>query len=201
MIPFDPLAGLLLDRVRSRFGRRRVLILICSPISSICFALLFYSPFGWSPGVLIIYLWIVQVVYLVSSRLTTLSYYSLAPELSPINVERTYLVIMSQIFGIVGTLLGSGVTPIAVNGFGGGAMGLYDHGLPFRSSHVSMFSHRVLFSFNGTTCTSEIFFHQEGNLPHCKAQTVLVPARDQLCVEHGSGCHQQSPGLLLDLCS
>lgn len=131
LIPLDPVIGLLLDRIRSHLGRRRIVMLIFSPITGICFFLIFYAPTSLSKEITAIYLLVSQTIYWISSKFLFLSYYAMASELSPSSKERTQLITYQQALGIVGVLIGSALTPLIVALLGGGLNGYAGMGLMF----------------------------------------------------------------------
>ena len=123
LFPLDPTAGALSDRVGSRFGRRRVLLLLCSPIVAFCFFLRFFAPPGWNMTSLFLYWLVVQIAFSVSTTLLLVSYYAMTAELSPSNTERAQLVSMQQGFRVVGTTIGSALTIVIVEALGGSTVG------------------------------------------------------------------------------
>ena len=154
LIPLDPLAGLLLDRIRSRFGRRRIVILISSPIAGICFFLLFYSPNIISQDLIVIYLLVSQIMFWTSSKFMLASYYATAAELSPSSKERTQLITIQQALGIVGVLIGSALTPLIATLSGGGQNGYARMGLTFGLLIVACFL-TVFFAIPIENCIQE----------------------------------------------
>jgi len=128
--PFDPIIGALSDRVRSRFGRRRLFVLLCGPLSGLLFYLQF-SPPDWEFYLLIGYWWIVQFAYTAILSLLMLSYNAMEAELSPSSIERMQLISMRQGFGILGALMGSALTLLIVAAFGGGNLGFAGMGAVF----------------------------------------------------------------------
>jgi len=123
LFPLDPMAGALSDRVSSRFGRRRVFLLLCSPVVALGFFLRFFAPPGWNIVSLFFYWLVVQIAFSVGMTLLLVSYSALTAELSPSNTERAQLVSMQQGFGVVGTMIGSALTIVIVQALGGGTVG------------------------------------------------------------------------------
>ena len=123
LFPLDPIAGVLSDRVRSRFGRRHIFLITCGPFACACFFLRFYAPPGWDTSILFIYWFAVQLAYSVGATLTMVSYTAMTAELSPSSSERAQIVSIQQGFGLVGTALGSALTIPIVNALRGGRLG------------------------------------------------------------------------------
>jgi GPH family glycoside/pentoside/hexuronide:cation symporter len=58
--PLGALVGPLSDRIRTKWGRRRVFLLVCGPVMGSFFFLQFFVPSGWSLSALIGFWWIIQ---------------------------------------------------------------------------------------------------------------------------------------------
>jgi hypothetical protein len=86
--PLGALTGPLSDRIRSKWGRRRVFLLICGPLMGSFFFLQFYAPPGLSLSALIVFWWIVQFGLNISMTLTLGAYHAMAAELTSSSAER-----------------------------------------------------------------------------------------------------------------
>jgi len=112
----DPLVGLLTDRVRSRWGRRRPFLLWFAIPFGFSFVILWSAPEWSSQLALLIY---VTLSFMLADTLQTLisvPYLSLTPELTPDYDERTKLTSFRSFFQLVGALLVSVAAPNIVNG-------------------------------------------------------------------------------------
>lgn len=87
----DPLVGILTDRVRSRWGRRRPFLLIFAIPFALSFILLWSAPAWDSQLALLIYVTLAFMLADTFSTLISIPYLSLTPELTPDYDERTAL--------------------------------------------------------------------------------------------------------------
>ena len=99
----DPLIGLLSDRIRSRFGRRRVMLLIGAVPLGLTFMLMWLVPPFGAVGLAMYY----AATFIIFDTVFTIihvSYNSLTPELTSDYDERSTLNGIRMAFSIVGTL-------------------------------------------------------------------------------------------------
>jgi len=118
----DPLFGYLSDRTRSRFGRRRIYMLIGAVPLGIAAWIMFSLPQGLT-GVsaflaVLISFWLVDTFH----TMTTVPYYAMTPELTRDYNERASLTSVRMIFSVVGYILGAALTTLLAGIFQG--MGL-----------------------------------------------------------------------------
>ena len=108
----DPLFGYLSDRTRSRFGRRRVYMLLGAIPLGIAAWIMFSLPQGLSgvPAFLAVLLsfWLVDTFHTV----TTTPYYALTPELTRDYNERASLTSIRMVYSVFGYILGAALTTI-----------------------------------------------------------------------------------------
>lgn len=112
----DPLIGLLTDRMRSRWGRRRPFLLWFAIPFGLSFVILWSAPEWDSQLALLIY---VTLSFMLADTLQTLisvPYLSLTPELTPDYDERTKLTSFRSFFQLIGALIVSVAAPNIVNG-------------------------------------------------------------------------------------
>lgn len=121
--PLSAVAGPLSDRIRSKWGRRRVFLLLCGPGMGCFFFLQFFTPPGWNRSTLIIFWWVVQFGLNISMTLTLGAYQAMAAEITSSSAERMQLVSLQQGFGILGGILGPSLTLILVDALGGNQAG------------------------------------------------------------------------------
>ena len=99
----DPLIGLLSDRVRSRFGRRRVMLLYGAAPLGLTFMLMWFVP-PFSQLGLAVYYAVTFILFDTIFTIIHVSYNSLTPELTSDYDERSTLNGYRMAFSIVGTL-------------------------------------------------------------------------------------------------
>jgi GPH family glycoside/pentoside/hexuronide:cation symporter len=99
----DPLFGLVSDRIRTRWGRRRVLLLFGALPLGAAFALLWLVP-PWGPLALTGYYALVFILFDTAFTAVHVGYNALTPELTPDYDERSSLNGYRMVFSITGTL-------------------------------------------------------------------------------------------------
>ena len=112
----DPLVGVLSDRVRTRWGRRRPFLLFFSIPFGLGFLLLWWAPPWNSQAALFI---TVMLAYMLSDTFQTLvsvPYISLTPEIAPDYDERTTLTGYRMLFNLLASLVTAVVAPMVVKG-------------------------------------------------------------------------------------
>jgi GPH family glycoside/pentoside/hexuronide:cation symporter len=111
----DPLVGILSDRVRSRWGRRRPFLLIFAVPFALSFVLLWSAPAWDSEVALLIYVTLSFMLVDTLSTLISIPYLSLTPELTPDYDERTALSGYRSIFQLVAGLAVVVAAPMIVD--------------------------------------------------------------------------------------
>ena len=112
----DPLIGLLTDRMRSRWGRRRPFLLWFAIPFGLSFIILWSAPDWDSQIALLVY---VTLSFMLADTLQTLisvPYLSMTPELTSDYDERTKLTSFRSFFQLLGALIVSIAAPNIVNG-------------------------------------------------------------------------------------
>lgn len=99
----DPLIGLISDRIRSPWGRRRVLLLIGAVPLGLTFMLMWIVP-PFSPTGLAVYYAIVFILFDTAFTVVHVGYNALTPELTSDYDERSSLNGYRMVFSISGTL-------------------------------------------------------------------------------------------------
>jgi GPH family glycoside/pentoside/hexuronide:cation symporter len=120
----DPLFGYLSDRTRSRFGRRRIWMLIGAVPLGIAAWVMFSLPKGLTGvaaflGVLLSF-WLIDSFH----TMTTTPYYALTPELTRDYTERASLTSIRMVFSVFGYILGAAITTILAGIFQGSGLNL-----------------------------------------------------------------------------
>lgn len=108
----DPVVGYLSDTTRSRFGRRRPYVVLAAVPMGILFFGLFAPPWRGELGTAV-YLATVYVLLMTSFTLFATPYLAWGAELSDDIHERTSVVQMRSLFGMLGLLVG-GALPVAL---------------------------------------------------------------------------------------
>jgi GPH family glycoside/pentoside/hexuronide:cation symporter len=108
----DPLFGYFSDRTRSRFGRRRIYMLIGAVPLGIAAWIMFSIPKGLTGASA--FLAVLGTFWLVDSfhTMTTTPYYALTPELTRDYNERASLTSIRMVYSVLGYILGAALTTI-----------------------------------------------------------------------------------------
>jgi GPH family glycoside/pentoside/hexuronide:cation symporter len=99
----DPLFGLISDRIRSRWGRRRVLLLFGAVPLGVSFAMMWLVP-PWGPVALTVFYAVAFILFDTIFTAVHVGYNALTPEMTPDYDERTSLNGYRMVFSIAGTL-------------------------------------------------------------------------------------------------
>jgi GPH family glycoside/pentoside/hexuronide:cation symporter len=120
----DPLFGYWSDRTRSRFGRRRIYMIIGAVPLGIAAWIMFSLPKGLTgvPAFLAVLLsfWLVDTFHTMS----TVPYYALTPELTRDYNERASLTSIRMVYSVVGYILGAAATTVLAGVFKGAGLNL-----------------------------------------------------------------------------
>ena len=120
----DPLFGYLSDRTRSRFGRRRIYMLIGAVPLGIATWIMFSLPKGLTGAsaflAVLLSFWLVDSFH----TLTTTPYYALTPELTRDYNERASLTSIRMVYSVFGYILGAALTTILAGIFQGAGLNM-----------------------------------------------------------------------------
>lgn len=105
----DPYIGYRSDFSRHRFGRRHAFMLPGALAMGPCFFLLFAPPKGMSTAWLFVWLLLCSLIFRTASAIYRIPYLSLGAELSQDYTERTRVIALRSLFGLVGLLAGAGL--------------------------------------------------------------------------------------------
>ena len=120
----DPLFGYWSDRTRSRFGRRRIYMLIGAVPLGIAACIMFSLPKGLTGAAaffaVLLSFWLVDTFH----TMTTVPYYALTPEMTRDYGERASLTSIRMVFSVFGYILGAALTTILAGIFQGAGLNL-----------------------------------------------------------------------------
>jgi len=120
----DPLFGYWSDRVRSRFGRRRIFMIIGVVPLGFAVWIMFSLPVGLTgvPAFFAVLLsfWLVDTFH----TMTSVPYYALTPELTRDYNDRASLTSIRMVYNVVGYILGAALTTILAGVFRGAGLDL-----------------------------------------------------------------------------
>jgi len=113
----DPLFGWLSDRTSSRFGKRRVYMILGALPLAVSIGLLWFVPAGLSDAAILV--WIVGTFILFDTlwTLTNVPYYALTAELTDDYDERASLTAFRMVLGVPAYIVGAALTPMLVGLF------------------------------------------------------------------------------------
>jgi len=120
----DPLFGYWSDRVRSRFGRRRIFMIIGAVPLGFAAWIMFSLPTGLD-GVsaffaVLLSFWLVDTFH----TMTSTPYYALTPELTRDYNERASLTSIRMVYNVIGYILGAALTTLLAGIFRGAGLNL-----------------------------------------------------------------------------
>jgi GPH family glycoside/pentoside/hexuronide:cation symporter len=110
----DPLFGFVVDRTRSRHGRRRVYLIYFGLPLAVLAAAIWMVPPGLSPAMAFIWIATSYILYETVHTLVHLPYYAMAAEMTDDYDERTSLMAFSSLGALVGYVIGSVLMPVIV---------------------------------------------------------------------------------------
>lgn len=120
----DPLFGYFSDRTRSRFGRRRIYMLVGAVPLGLAAWLMFSLPKNLTGAAA--FLAVLLTFWLVDTfqTLATVPYYALTPELTRDYNERASLTSIRMVFSVFGYILGAALTTVLAGIFRGAGLNL-----------------------------------------------------------------------------
>lgn len=119
----DPLMGVVSDRTKSRWGRRRPYLLLGAIVTGVSASFLFTAPLYESVYARLAYVLIFYVMMVLGSTIFTIPAVAMASEMTEDYHERTKLMSMRTFFVFIGMITGGVLAPMVVLKAGGGLEG------------------------------------------------------------------------------
>ncbi|MGD9281510.1 MAG: MFS transporter, partial [Desulfobacterales bacterium] len=145
----DVLIGYLSDRTRSRWGRRKPYIFISTPILFVAFIFVWLPPVAGNHPVNVISLSVVLFFYYWGYTGVLVPWFAVLPEMSDQNSERVKIASIGVIIGVLGALVGGGLSGSLFQKLGAFPMALILGGAAFIAGELTLFGIKERFS--GTT--------------------------------------------------
>jgi len=120
----DPLVGYLSDNTVSRWGRRKPYIFVSSPFLFMAFALIWLPPVAGTSWLNGLFLAVVLFVYYWAYTGVLIPWFALLPEMRQENKKRVKIATMGVAIGVLGALVGGGLSGLLLEKMGSFKMSL-----------------------------------------------------------------------------
>ena len=119
----DPIMGLISDRTKTRWGRRRPYLLVGAILAGLSACFLFTAPLFESVNLRLAYVVTFYVLMILGATIFTVPYMAMASEMTSDYHKRTKLMSTRAFFVFVGLVSGGVLAPMLVSEAGGGREG------------------------------------------------------------------------------
>ncbi|NNL77146.1 MAG: MFS transporter [Desulfobacterales bacterium] len=135
----DTLIGYLSDRTHTRWGRRKPYIFISNPILFLAFILIWLPPVTGISSMNILYLAVVLFFYYWGYTGVLIPWFAVLPEMSDRNQERVKIASIGVAIGVLGALIGGGLSGPLFQMVGAFPMALVLGSVAFISGELTLF--------------------------------------------------------------
>jgi Na+/melibiose symporter-like transporter len=108
----DPIVGVLSDRTRTRWGRRKPWIMVGAPLSLIFYILIWGPPVGIGELGIFFFMLFAVIAYEFTYSMAAVTWFAVFPEVWVTVEERSEIVIYRQVFAVFGSALAVGLFPV-----------------------------------------------------------------------------------------
>lgn len=147
----DVLIGYLSDRTRSRWGRRKPYIFISTPILFLSFIFVWLPPVDGIHPMNVISLAVVLFFYYWGYTGVLVPWFAILPEMSDRNEERVKIAAIGVVIGVLGALVGGGLSGPLFQKLGAFPMALILGGAAFVAGELTLFGIKERFSVSAET--------------------------------------------------
>ena len=134
----DPLVGYLSDRTTSRWGRRKPYIFVASPLLYISFALIWLPPQNQTSYLNAVYLGAILFIYYWAYTGVLIPWFAVLPEMRRENKKRVKIATFGVAIGVVGSLVGGGLSGPLLENLGAFKMSLILGAVAFVGSELTL---------------------------------------------------------------
>ena len=153
----DVLIGYLSDRTRSRWGRRKPYIFISTPILFLAFIFVWLPPVGGNSPVNVVSLVVVLFFYYWGYTGVLIPWFAVLPEMSDQNHERVKIASIGVAIGVIGALVGGGLSGPLFQSLGAFPMALILGGVAFIAGELTLLGIKERFPVTSGAQTMSLF--------------------------------------------
>ena len=153
----DVLIGYLSDRTRCRWGRRKPYIFVSTPILFLAFIFIWLPPVNGNSPVNVVSLSVVLFFYYWGYTGVLIPWFAVLPEMSDQNHERVKIASIGVAIGVLGALVGGGLSGPLFQSFGPFTMALILGGAAFLAGELTLLGIRERFPVPSEVQTQGFF--------------------------------------------
>ena len=153
----DVLIGYLSDRTRSRWGRRKPYIFISTPILFLAFIFVWLPPVSGKSPVNVVSLAVVLFFYYWGYTGVLIPWFAVLPEMSDQNHERVKIASIGVAIGVIGALVGGGLSGPLFQSLGAFPMALTLGSAAFIAGELTLFGIKERFPVSSQAQTMSLF--------------------------------------------